>query len=78
MKLQTETSAHGKWYNDACGAAFAFELIGERWSALIMREMMFGPRRFTDLRGGLPAISAKVLTERLEGLAVSAGVVSDT
>ena len=68
MKLQSETSQHGKWYSDACGAAFAFELIGERWSALVMREMMFGPRRFTDLRAGLPAISAKVLTERLEGL----------
>jgi DNA-binding HxlR family transcriptional regulator len=72
MKLQIETSmrdkVHGKWYSDACGAAFAFELIGERWSALIMREMMFGSRRFTDLRAGLPSISAKVLTERLEGL----------
>jgi len=68
MKLQNKTSLHGKWYGDACGAAFAFELIGERWSALVLREMMFGPRRFTDLRAGLPAISAKVLTERLEGL----------
>ncbi|MEO6718414.1 MAG: helix-turn-helix domain-containing protein [Novosphingobium sp.] len=68
MKLQKETSTHGKWYDDACGAAFALELIGERWSALVMREMMFGPRRFTDLRAGLPSISAKVLTARLEGL----------
>jgi DNA-binding HxlR family transcriptional regulator len=68
MKLQKETAPHGKWYDDACGAAFALELIGERWSLLIMRELMFGSRRFTDLRAGLPAISAKVLTERLEGL----------
>ena len=68
MKLPNKTSMHGKWYDDACGAAYAFELIGERWSALIMREMMFGPRRFTDLRAGLPSISAKVLTERLDGL----------
>jgi len=65
---------HGKWYDDACGTAFALELIGERWSLLIVREMMFGPRRFTDLRAGLPGISAKVLSERLEGLE-KAGIV---
>jgi DNA-binding HxlR family transcriptional regulator len=71
MKLQKETKArrgHGKWYDDACGTAFALELVGERWSLLIVRELMFGGRRFSDLRGGLPGISAKVLTERLEGL----------
>jgi DNA-binding HxlR family transcriptional regulator len=68
MKLQKETSRHGKWYDDACGTAFALELLGERWALLIIREMMFGGRRFSDLRGGLPSISAKVLTERLEGL----------
>ncbi len=68
MKLLKETKAHGKWYDDACGTAFALELVGERWSLLIVRELMFGPRRFTDLRAGLPSISAKVLTERLEGL----------
>ncbi len=75
MKLQKETSAHGKWYDDACGTAFALELIGERWSLLIVRELMFGPRRFTDLRGGLPSISAKVLAERLAGLE-RAGIVA--
>jgi DNA-binding HxlR family transcriptional regulator len=72
MKLQKETTrskaGHGKWYDDACGTAFALELVGERWSLLIVRELMFGGRRFTDLRAGLPGISAKVLTERLEGL----------
>ena len=73
MKLQKETESqprrrHGKWYDDACGTAFALELVGERWSLLIVRELMFGGRRFSDLRGGLPGISAKVLTERLEGL----------
>lgn len=78
MKLQKETEltrgTHGKWYNDACGTAFALELVGERWSLLIVRELMFGGRRFTDLRGGLPGISAKVLTERLESLE-AAGIV---
>ena len=74
MKLQKETKSHGKWYDDACGTAFALELIGERWALLIIRELMFGGRRFSDLRGGLPSISAKVLTERLEGLE-RAGIV---
>lgn len=59
---------HGKWYDDACGTAFAMELVGERWSLLIVRELMFGGRRFSDIRASLPGISAKVLTERLEGL----------
>ena len=79
MKLQKETESqrsrkHGKWYDDACGTAFALELVGERWSLLIVRELMFGGRRFSDLRGGLPGISAKVLTERLESLE-AAGIV---
>ncbi len=70
MKLQNETdmpqAVHGKWYEDACAAAFAMELIGERWSLLIIRELMLGPRRFSDIRAELPGLSAKVLTERLE------------
>lgn len=74
MKLPKETKSHGKWYEDACGTAFALELVGERWSLLIVRELMFGGRRFTDLRAALPGISAKVLTERLEGLD-KAGIV---
>jgi DNA-binding HxlR family transcriptional regulator len=76
MKLQKETESqqsvgsegHGKWYSDACGTAFAMELVGERWSMLIIRELMLGGRRFSDLRASLPGISAKVLTERLTGL----------
>ena len=71
MKLQKETESrekHGKWYGDACGTAFAMELVGERWSMLIIRELMLGGRRFSDIRARLPGISAKVLTERLNGL----------
>lgn len=78
MKLQKETASsekHGKWYGDACGTAFAMELVGERWSLLIVRELMMGGRRFSDLRASLPGISAKVLTERLAGLE-SAGVLA--
>lgn len=68
MKLQKETTGHGRWYGDACGAAFAMELIGERWTILVVRELMLGGRRFSDIRARLPGISAKVLTERLERL----------
>jgi DNA-binding HxlR family transcriptional regulator len=73
MKLLKVTSAsecpvHGKWYGDACGTAFALEVLGERWAMLVVRELMLGPRRFSDLRASLPGISARVLTERLVGL----------
>jgi DNA-binding HxlR family transcriptional regulator len=57
-----------RWYDDACGTALAMELVGERWSMLIVRELMFGPRRFGELKASLGGISANVLTQRLEGL----------
>lgn len=72
MKLEKMTSDEkgmGKrWYDDACGTALALEFIGERWSLLIMRELMYGPRRFSEIKAQLPGISANVLTQRLEGL----------
>jgi len=49
----------------------ALELVGERWALLIVRELMFGPRRFSQLRASLPGISANVLTQRLEGMEVA-------
>lgn len=61
-------SLPGRSYDDACGAAHALDLIGERWAILVMRELMLGPLRFSDLRAALPGISANVLTQRLEGL----------
>ena len=54
-------------YPDACAAAHAMDLIGERWALLVARELMLGPKRFTDLRASLP-ISPNVLTQRLEEL----------
>ena len=57
-----------RWYDDACGTALALELVGERWSLLVMRELMFGPRRFGDLKASLVGISANVLTLRLDAL----------
>jgi len=55
-------------YDDACGMALALELVGERWVPLILRELMFGPRRFGEIKRGLTGISANVLTQRLESL----------
>ncbi len=61
-------SAEKRWYRDACGAALAMEFVGERWSLLVIRELMFGPRRFGEIRANLPGISANILTQRLAGL----------
>jgi DNA-binding HxlR family transcriptional regulator len=55
-------------YDDACAAAHGMDLIGERWAMPVIRELLMGPRRFSDLKNSLNGISAKVLTERLEGL----------
>src|SRR5438034_164906 len=46
-------------YDDACGTAHALDLIGERWALLVLRELMLGPKRFSDIRADLPGISAK-------------------
>src|ERR687893_2678016 len=70
----TIPEAHRRRYDDACGAAHALDLVGERWALLVMRELMLGPKRFNDLKADLPRISANVLTQRLEGLE-AAGVL---
>src|ERR1700749_3087698 len=55
-------------YEDPCGIASALDLIGERWALVIVRELLHGPKRFTDLRAGLPGASANVLSQRLREL----------
>ena len=55
-------------YDDACGTAHGLELIGERWALLVLRELMLGPRRFSELKADLPGISANVLAQRLSEL----------
>ncbi|MFZ4657371.1 MAG: winged helix-turn-helix transcriptional regulator [Caldilineaceae bacterium] len=55
-------------YNQFCGLAYALDRVGERWTLLIIRELMAGPRRFKDLLDGLPGISTNLLTERLTEL----------
>lgn len=78
MKLEKITKDGRKprerWYDDACGTALALEFVGERWSLLVMRELVFGPRRFGEIRTNLPGISANVLTQRLESLE-DAGII---
>ncbi len=55
-------------YNQYCGLAYALDRVGERWTLLIVRELVAGPRRFTDLMDGLCDISSNLLTERLKNL----------
>jgi DNA-binding HxlR family transcriptional regulator/putative sterol carrier protein len=58
----------GHRYHQYCGLARALDVAGDRWTLLIVRELVPGPRRFTDLIDGLPGISRKLLTERLREL----------
>ena len=78
MQLEKVTTARRtedkRRYDDACAAAHGMDLIGERWSMPLIRELLLGPRRFSDLRASLRGISANVLTQRLEGLE-AAGVL---
>jgi DNA-binding HxlR family transcriptional regulator len=53
---------------DGCGIAHASDLLGQRWALLVVRELLLGPKRFTDLRAGIPDISPNVLGQRLREL----------
>lgn len=64
-------------YDDPCGVARALDRVGERWSLLIVRELLLGPKRFSDLARGLASVSPNVLTHRLKELE-TAGVVERT
>jgi DNA-binding HxlR family transcriptional regulator/putative sterol carrier protein len=55
-------------YGDRCGIARALDVVGERWALLVVRELLLGPKRFTDLRAGLPGLSPDVLSQRLREL----------
>lgn len=54
--------------NQFCALSYALDIIGDRWTLLIIRELLAGPRRFSDLIQGLPGISTNLLSERLKGL----------
>jgi DNA-binding HxlR family transcriptional regulator len=55
-------------YDDPCGVARALDLVGDRWALLVVRELIFGPKRFSQLRDGLHSVSPNVLTQRLRDL----------
>ena len=61
-------------YGDSCGIARALDVVGERWALLVVRELVLGPKRFTDLRAGLPRVGPDMLAARLRELE-EAGVV---
>ena len=65
-------------YDEGCLAAHALNLIGDRWALLVVRELMFTPKRFQMIRAGLPGITASVLTGRLTQLAEIGVVLHDT
>jgi DNA-binding HxlR family transcriptional regulator len=55
-------------YQDPCGIARALDAVGERWALLVVRELMLGPKRFSDLNASLAGISTDILAERLREL----------
>jgi DNA-binding HxlR family transcriptional regulator len=69
------TPAPDRTYGQYCGLARALDLVGERWALLVVRELVLGPKRFTDLLDGLPGISTNILATRLRQLE-RAGVVA--
>ncbi len=62
-------------YGDNCGIARALDVVGERWALLVVRELLFGPQRFSDLRASLPGASSNLLTDRLRELAAREVIV---
>src|SRR5581483_11856359 len=61
--------SHGKrTYGDACGIARALDVVGERWALLVVRELLLGPLRFSDLRRALPKASSNLIADRLREL----------
>ncbi|MFL5903529.1 MAG: winged helix-turn-helix transcriptional regulator [Solirubrobacteraceae bacterium] len=60
--------AKKRTYGDRCGIARALDVVGDRWALLVIRELLLGPKRFTDLRIGLPHVTPDVLSQRLREL----------
>lgn len=55
-------------YQDSCGIARALDVVGERWALLVVRELLFAPQRFSELRHALPHVSSNLLADRLREL----------
>lgn len=69
--------AERRGYGDPCGIARGLDIMGTRWALLVVRELLLGPKRFGDLRAGLPGASAETLAQRLRQLEEE-GVVDRT
>ena len=67
-KARRYTAPVSKRYDQYCPIAHALGLVGERWSLLIVRELLQGPKRYTDLAGSLPGIGTNILAARLKEL----------
>jgi DNA-binding HxlR family transcriptional regulator len=74
LRLRSWSMVGRRKYDEGCAVSHALDLIGERWALLVVRELLLGPKRFTDLRKGIPGASPDVLAQRLRELTES-GVV---
>jgi DNA-binding HxlR family transcriptional regulator len=69
VSARSETrKASPKSYEQYCPVARALDVLGERWTLLVVRDLLMGPKRYTDLREGLPGIATDLLTARLRTL----------
>jgi DNA-binding HxlR family transcriptional regulator len=66
--MTSMTGTERRTYGQPCPVAYTLDLVGERWTLLIVRDLLFGPLRFTDLRDGLPGMAPNLLSERLRWL----------
>jgi DNA-binding HxlR family transcriptional regulator/putative sterol carrier protein len=66
--MEATRTSKRRTYDDGSAVAYALDLVGERGALLIVRELLLGPKRFTDLKAGLPGASSNVLAQRLRGL----------
>src|SRR5262245_50097161 len=63
-KLQTERRSYDQW----CAVARSLDIVGERWTMLIVRDLLIGPKRYKDILAGLPGIGTNLLARRLREL----------
>jgi DNA-binding HxlR family transcriptional regulator len=65
-------------YHQFCSAARALDVVGERWTLLIVRNLLLGPRRYTDLKSELPGITTNLLAKRLKEMTVAGLIQHET
>lgn len=78
VNLCYDSEVNRKSYQQFCGLACALDVLGERWTLLVVRELMFGPRRFVDLLDAMPGIGSNTLTTRLRALEEDGLIVRGT